>query len=136
MTVLGIVAFAGEEAILQILVLVGLSGATMTVQTAALQSLAGDVAGPGRLASAISLLSFGARSMGALGALASGFLISGIGAPQTFLFAAAPLALGAFAVRLRAFPGAHTIERQALCRCARGAADDRSRPDRRGFCSG
>ena len=58
-TVLGIVAFAGEEAILQILVLVGLSGATMTVQTAALQSLAGDVAGPGRLASAISLLSFG-----------------------------------------------------------------------------
>ena len=35
------------------------------------------------------------------------------------------------AVRLRAFPGAHAIERQALCRCARGAADDRSRPDRR-----
>ena len=94
-TVLGIVAFAGEEAILQILVLVGLSGVTMTVQTAALQSLAGDVAGPGRLASAISLLSFGARSMGALGALASGFLIAGLGAPQTFLFAAAPLALGA-----------------------------------------
>ncbi len=94
-TVLGLVAFGGEEAILQIFVLVGLSGVTMTVQTAALQSLAGDVAGPGRLASAISLVSFGARSVGAAGALATGFLIAGIGASGTFLLAAAPLLLGA-----------------------------------------
>ncbi len=93
-TVLGLVA-GGEEAVLQILVLVGLSGVTMTVQTAALQSLAGDVAGAGRLASAISLVSFGARSVGAVGALASGFLIAGIGASGTFLLAAAPLVLSA-----------------------------------------
>lgn len=94
-TVLGVVTLGDEVAVLQILVLVGLSGVTMTVQTAALQSLAGDVAGPGRLASAVSLISFGARSVGAVGALASGFLIAGIGASGTFLLAAAPLVLGA-----------------------------------------
>ncbi len=94
-TVLGLVAFGGEDAVLQIFVLVALSGVTMTVQTASLQSLAGDVAGPGRLNSAVSLISFGARSVAAAGALASGFLIAWIGAPWTFLLAAAPLVLGA-----------------------------------------
>lgn len=95
-SLLGLVAL-GEPSVVEILVLVAVSGLTMTLQLAASQSLAAEVAGPGRLASAVSLLSFGQRAVGAAGALSAGFLISGLGAANTFLLAAPPLLLGALA---------------------------------------
>ncbi|MEE9279258.1 MAG: MFS transporter [Myxococcota bacterium] len=95
--VLGLVALVRDPSVVGILVLVALSGMTMTLQLAALQSLAGELAGAGRLASAVSLMSFGQRSVGAVGALSSGFLIAGLGAGATFLLAVVPLVLGALA---------------------------------------
>jgi len=92
-------------------VLVALSGVTATIQLAASQSLAAEAAGPGRLASAVSLLSFGQRSVAALGALVSGFLIAGLGAAATFGIAALPLALAALVfatVRTAARPATTT----------------------------
>ncbi len=95
--VLGLVALLRDQAVVEILVLVALSGMTMTLQIAALQSLAAELAGAGRLAGAVSLMSFGQRSVGAVGALLSGFLIAALGAGATFLLAVVPLVLGALA---------------------------------------
>lgn len=93
---LGLVALDAGS-ITELLALVALTGTTMTIQLSASQSLAGELAGPGGLPSAVGLLSFGQRSLSAAGALAGGFLIAAFGAGTTFLFIAVPLVLGALA---------------------------------------
>ena len=102
---------AGGRDVVEILLLVALSGVTATVQLAASQSLAAETAGPGRLASGVSLLSLGQRSVGAIAALSAGFLLDGVGAAATFGLAALPLLLAsaAFAsVRTTPRPAATT----------------------------
>jgi MFS family permease len=65
----------------------------MTFNITALQALAADVVGPERMANAVSLTSFGQRSVGAVGAIASGLLFEAVGPGRTFLLATIPLAL-------------------------------------------
>jgi len=74
-----------------LLFLVAMSGVTMSVQLASLQSLAAALAGPENMGSAVSLVSFCQRAVGALGVLASGFLIAFVGAAETFVLASIPL---------------------------------------------
>ena len=68
--------------------LVAVSGATMAFQLTSLQALAGEIAGPERLTSAISIMSFGQRAIGAIGALTSGMLLAVVGPSATFFVAA------------------------------------------------
>ena len=82
-------------AVVPLLLLVALSGVTMSMQLASLQSLAAAVAGAGNMGSAVSLVSFAQRSVGAVGVLVSGFLIVFVGAAETFVLASIPLVIGA-----------------------------------------
>ncbi len=94
--VLGAMVLAGVDAVGLVLLMFALSGMAMTFNITALQALAGDIVGPSRMANAVSLTSFGQRSVGAAGAIASGLLLTAVGPGRTFLFATIPLALAAW----------------------------------------
>jgi MFS family permease len=89
------VALFWEGAVVPLLLLVALSGVTMSMQLASLQSLAAALAGTEKMGSAVSLVSFAQRSVGALGVLVSGFLIVMVGAAETLMLAAVPLVIAA-----------------------------------------
>lgn len=78
-----------------LIALVTISGATNAFQITALQPLQADIVGPERLGNAISLTSFGQRSIGVAGALSGGLLIGWLGPAPTLLIGAVPLALAA-----------------------------------------
>ena len=59
--------------------LVFVTSSTLAFHNTSLQPLQAEIAGPARLANAISLTSFGQRSVGAAGALGGGALIGWIG---------------------------------------------------------
>jgi MFS family permease len=88
------VVLLGDGQPLLILCLVAVSGLGNAAQLASTQALAADNAEPRDLAHAISTLSFAARSMGAVGVLASGFVLAALGSGWTLLLACAPM-LGA-----------------------------------------
>ncbi len=88
-----VVAVAGRDAYPSLLVLLAIGGASMTLNLGAMQPLAVEVAGPGRMASAVSVLSLGQRTVGALAALGSGFLLAAIGSGATLLLASIPIAI-------------------------------------------
>ena len=79
-----------------LLALVFVTASTLAFHNTALQPLQAELAGPERLGSAISLTSFGQRSVGAVGALGGGALIAWLGPAPTFVVATLPLAGAAF----------------------------------------
>jgi MFS family permease len=117
LVVLGTMVLTGTDAVWLVLLMFALSGITATFSFTSLQALAGDLVGPQRMANAVSLTSFGQRSVGAIGAITSGLLIEAVGPERTFLLATVPLALAAWIylgvrVEARATPGV----RQAFSR--------------------
>lgn len=80
-----------------ILVLVTLGGVGRTFHLSALHTLSGDLAGPERRASAISLVSMGQRAVAALGAVGSGVVIAYAGAAWAFALGGMAFGLAAVA---------------------------------------
>ncbi|MYE47369.1 MAG: MFS transporter [Chloroflexi bacterium] len=78
-----------------LLALVFVTSSTLAFHNTSLQPLQAEIAGPTRLGNAISLTSFGQRSVGAAGALGAGALIGGLGPEPTFFVAALSLACAA-----------------------------------------
>ena len=92
---MSIVVFADFASVPILLALVFVTGSTIAFQNTALQPLLADIVGPERLGNAISLTSFGQRSIGVVGALSGGLLIGSLGPAPTFLIGAVPLACAA-----------------------------------------
>ncbi len=78
-----------------LLALVFVTAATLAFHNTSLQPLQAELAGQERLGSAISLTSFGQRSIGAAGALGGGVLLGSLGPAPTFLVATLPLVCAA-----------------------------------------
>jgi MFS family permease len=78
-----------------LLALVFVTGSTLAFQITALQPLQAEIVGSARLGNAISLTSFGQRSIGVVGALTGGLLIGWLGPAPTFLVGAVPLVAAA-----------------------------------------
>lgn len=89
---MGLVVWVDFAAIPILLALVFVTGSTIAFQNTALQPLQAEIVGPRRLGNAISLTSFGQRTIGVLGALSGGVLIAWIGPAPTFFIGAIPLA--------------------------------------------
>lgn len=85
---LGLLTLSGNFNLLLVLLLVVLTGGSMTFNLSALQPLVRDVVGAERSMNAIAINSFGQRAVGSLGALLAGYLIVWFGAGETFLVAA------------------------------------------------
>ena len=80
-----------------LLALVLVTSSTLAFQLTSLQPLLAEIAGTARLGNAVTLTSFGERSVAALGALGGGVMIGWLGPEPTFLVNALALA-GAAAV--------------------------------------
>ncbi len=89
---MALVVFAGFASIPILLALVFVTGSTIAFQNTALLPLQAEIVGSARLGNAISLTSFGQRSIGVAGALTTGVLLAWIGPAPTFLLSALPLA--------------------------------------------
>ena len=83
--VLGVLVLTGVDNVALLMLLFAVSGTALTFDHTALYALAADVVGPERMANAVSLTSFAQRSVGAVGAIASGLLLDAVGAGGTFL---------------------------------------------------
>lgn len=92
---MSLAVFADFEPIPILFILVFVMGSTIAFQNTALQPLQADIVGSERLGNAISVTSFGQRSVGVVGALSGGVLIGWLGPAPTFLIAAVPLACAA-----------------------------------------
>ena len=99
-----------------LLALVFVTASTLAFHNTALQPLQAELAGPERLGSAISLTSFGQRSIGAAGALGGGLLIGSLGPAPTFIVAALPLAFAAVVFARLPSPARSTATRPHLAR--------------------
>lgn len=84
----GVATMTGWFSVGVILLVVVVSGGSMTFNISALQPLVRDIVGPERSMSAISINSFGQRAVGSLGALLAGYLIAWQGAGEAFVGAA------------------------------------------------
>ena len=84
--------FIDVAAVPILMALTFVTGSTIAFQNTALQPLQAAIVGPERLGSAISLTSFGQRSVGVVGALSGGVLIGWLGPAPTLLIGAIPLA--------------------------------------------
>ena len=93
---IGALAFTDSPPVVLVLVLIAVSGCSMTFNVSALQPLVRDVAGAEKTMNAISLNSFGQRTVGAVGAIFSGVLLGQVGPGWTFMVAAVVLAVSAF----------------------------------------
>lgn len=89
---MALVVLADVAAVPILLALVSITGSTIAFQNTALQPLQAEIVGPRRLGNAISLTSFGQRSIGVAGALIAGIFLGSLGPAPTFLLAAFPLA--------------------------------------------
>jgi MFS family permease len=99
---MGALALNGDPPVVLILILIAVSGASMTLNVSALQPLVRDVVGAELTMNAISLNSFGQRAIGAVGAILAGVLIGSVGAGWTFLVAGGVLTVSAVGfVKLR-----------------------------------
>lgn len=88
---MALVVFVDVATIPMLLTLVTISGSTIAFQNTSLQPLQAEIVGSKRLGNAISLTSFGQRTIGVLGALSGGLLIGWLGPAPTFLAGAVPL---------------------------------------------
>ena len=89
---MALVVFVDFAPVPILLALVFVTGSTIAFQNTSLQPLQAEIVGPERLGSAVSLTSFGQRSIGVAGALTGGVLIGWLGPGPTFLVGAVPLA--------------------------------------------
>ena len=89
---MALVVFVDFASVPILLALVFVTGATIAFQNTSLQPLQAEIVGPERLGNAVSLTSFGQRSIGVAGALTGGVLIGWLGPAPTFLVGAIPLA--------------------------------------------
>lgn len=89
---MAMVVWIDVAAIPILLVLVFITGSTIAFQNTSLQPLQAEIVGPHRLGNAISLTSFGQRTIGVAGALTGGILIGWLGPAPAFFAAAIPLA--------------------------------------------
>ena len=89
---MSLVVFAGFASVPVLIALVFVTGSTIAFQNTALQPLQAEIVGRARLANAVSLTSFGQRSIGVVGALSGGVLIGWLGPAPAFLIGALPLA--------------------------------------------
>ena len=89
---MALVVFVDFVSVPILLALVFVTGATIAFQNTSLQPLQAEIVGPERLGNAVSLTSFGQRSIGVAGALTGGVLIGWLGPAPTFLVGAIPLA--------------------------------------------
>jgi MFS family permease len=110
---IGVAVLTGHDSVPLLFTLVAVSGATMAFQISSLQALAADTVGRDRLASAVSLTSFGQRSVGAAGAIGGGLLIGTLGPGPTFLLAVVPVAAAA-AIYARLPVGGRRVASQPL----------------------
>ena len=92
---MSLAVFADSASVPILFALVFVMGSTIAFQNTALQPLQADIVGRERLGNAISVTSFGQRSVGVVGALSAGVLIGWLGPAPTFLIAAVPLACAA-----------------------------------------
>ena len=89
---MALVVFVDFAPVPILLALVFVTGSTIAFQNTSLQPLQAEIVGPERLGNAVSLTSFGQRSIGVAGALTGGVLIGWLGPGPTFLVGAVPLA--------------------------------------------
>jgi len=113
--VMALVVFAEFASVPILLVLVFITGSTIAFQNPALQPLQAEIVGPERLGNAISLTSFGQRSIGVVGAVTGGVLIGWLGPAAAFVIGAVPLAGAAFMFsRVRVPPRPRTSDSRFL----------------------
>ena len=93
--VLAIFGFMQLDSAWPVLLVVAMSSVARTSEQATIQALIGDIVGPARAASAISLHSFGVRIVVLVASAASGFLLKAFGPGPVFLMAASMAALAA-----------------------------------------
>ena len=110
---IGVAVLTGHDSVPLLFTLVALSGATMAFQISSLQALAADTVGRERLASAVSLTSFGQRSVGAVGAVGGGLLITTLGPAFTFALAVVPVVTAA-SIYVRLPAGGRRVASQPL----------------------
>ena len=110
---IGVAVLTGHDSVPLLFTLVALSGATMAFQISSLQALAADTVGRERLASAVSLTSFGQRSVGAVGAVGGGLLITTLGPAFTFALAVVPV-VAAASIYARLPAGGRRVASQPL----------------------
>ena len=110
---IGVAVLTGHDSVPLLFTLVALSGATMAFQISSLQVLAADTVGRERLASAVSLTSFGQRSVGAVGAVGGGLLITTLGPAFTFALAVVPV-VAAASIYVRLPAGGRRVASQPL----------------------
>ena len=99
-----------------LLALVFVTASTLAFHNTSLQPLQVELAGPERLGAAISLTSFGQRSVGAAGALGGGVLIGTLGPAPTLIVAALPLALATAVFARLPSPARSRVTRPHLAR--------------------
>lgn len=98
-----------------ILVVVAISSVARTSEQPTVQALIGDIVGPARVASAISLHASGTRIATLVASAGSGFLLQAFGPGPVFLIAAAAAALAALVYStLRVAPTAKLLSRARL----------------------
>lgn len=108
MCVLAAVGFIELDSAWPTLALVALASIARTSEPPAVQGLIGDIVGPARTASAISLHASGARSIALVASVVGGVLLQVLGPGPVFLLAAATSALGALVYStLRVTPAAN-----------------------------
>lgn len=95
MCVLAAFGFVELNSAWPILALVALGSIARTSEPPTIQGLIGDIVGPARTASAISLHASGARSVALVASVAGGVLLQVLGPGPVFLVAASTSALGA-----------------------------------------
>ncbi len=95
MCVLATFGFVELDSAWPILAVVAISSIARTSEPPTVQGLIGDIVGPARTASAISLHASGARSVALAASVAGGVLLQALGPGPVFLVAASTSALGA-----------------------------------------
>ena len=90
---MAVFAYAGDPPVALFMVLIAVSGCSMTLNVSAMQPLVHDISGPRLAMNAISLNSFGQRAVGSVGAIIAGVLIAWTSPGLTFIVSGLVLAL-------------------------------------------
>lgn len=115
MCVLAMFGFLALDSAWPILVVVAVSSIARTSEQPTVQALIGDIVGPTRVASAISLHASGTRIVALVASAGTGFLLQAFGPGPVFLIAATTTALAAFVYStLRVAAAARALARARL----------------------
>lgn len=105
--VMSVLALTGQMSVAALLITASAAGCATAVETPALQSLMGQVAGPARMTKVISLYALAFNVTRVIGPALGGAALIGLGAGAVFLLNAAsflPLVVGLFVVPMHALP--------------------------------